>query len=270
MVNQQLRIDPEELIKTFLAKGPGVQGHPGNIAHGENPLLFQLPGNAAPHPPEIRQRPVIPQLPAVGHLVQAGNSRPLGIRRNPLGHNVHSHLAQVQVGPHPRRGRNPCLVIDLLHEHFCKAPGIHAIKLQIGSGIDEDLVDGIGVNVLRSHVLQVDAVNPGAARHIVAHSGGRHDIAQLPVRVTLQVLALQRLPCEFSDPIPVRPQGVHLLHPLHNLEKPCSSGDAIDLQRRGNRQTDGLLRSGGVRHHQMGGHRVQPPLHAFHRCIEGF
>ena len=64
------------------------------------------------------------------------------------------------------------------------------------------------------------------------------------------------------------PLGIDLPHPLHHLEQPGPTGNAIGFQGWGDRQADGLFRAALVRHHQVGGHSVQVPLHALHGGVK--
>ena len=57
-----------------------------------------------------------------------------------------------------------------------------------------------------------------------------------------------------------QPFGVDLLHLLLDLKQPGPAGDTKGLQGRRHRQTDGGIRPAGVRYHQVGGQRVQPPV----------
>ena len=55
---------------------------------------------------------------------------------------------------------------------------------------------------------------------------------------------------------------------LNDLEQTRTPGHAVCLERRGDGQTDRLLRPAFVSHDEMGGQRVQLPFHAFHARIE--
>ena len=82
VVNEQLRIHPKELVEQFLVVvvlSP-AQGAPGNVAHGVQPLLFQLFGVPPANPPEIGERTMGPEVAAVAHLVQTGNANPIFVR----------------------------------------------------------------------------------------------------------------------------------------------------------------------------------------------
>ena len=52
-------------------------------------------------------------------------------------------------------------------------------------------------------------------------------------------------------------------------EQPGTSGDAVGLQHRGDRQTDRLVCPGLVRHHEIGRERVEFTVGALHRGAKG-
>ena len=154
MVDEKLGIDTKQPVQQFLIiiLLRLSDGTPGNIAHGIQPLSLQLRLIPLSYTPEIPQRPVIPQKPAVAPLVQRGDPHSIFIRRNVFGYNVHSHLAQIQIGSDSSRRRDS---YSLLHvqDHF---PGqffcSHAVSGQIVGHIHHHLVDRIHVDVLRGNV----------------------------------------------------------------------------------------------------------------------
>lgn len=66
------------------------------------------------------------------------------------------------------------------------------------------------------------------------------------------------------------PFRVDLLDTLHHFKKPRSAGDAVCLQGGSHGKADGFLCPAGVSHHQIGGQRVEPTLHAFYGGVESF
>ena len=272
VVNEQLRVHAKEPVEQILAAAHPVLPHgtAGDVPHGEQPVGLQLPGIAPAHPPEVRQRTVRPQLAAVAQLRQFRHAHTVLVRRGVLGQNVQGHLAQVQVGADARRGGDAGLGEDLLDDGGGELPGVHAPGLQVGGGVDEHLVDGIDVDVLRRGVAQVDAVNLRAAFHVAGHAGRGADEVQRQAGIPAQLLLIAG---GAGQPPPrgrLPPAGVDGIHLLDGLEQPRPARHTVALQRGGHRQADGLLGPALVRHHQMGDHRIQPPIHAFHGCIKGF
>jgi hypothetical protein len=56
------------------------------------------------------------------------------------------------------------------------------ITIEVGGGIDEHLVDGVGVNVLWSDVSQIDLIDLCAVVYLIGRPWGRYDIAQVQSR----------------------------------------------------------------------------------------
>ena len=106
VVNEQLRLNAERFIQQlFVIEIPAFpERAAGDIAHRMQPQRFQPPRRSRADAPEIRERPVAPELAAVTHLVQLGNTHAVTVRRNVLGFNVHRNLAEIEIRPNARRG----------------------------------------------------------------------------------------------------------------------------------------------------------------------
>lgn len=87
-------------------------------------MLRQLSRIALAYPPKISDGDVGPQGPAIGHLIQLRDAHPVLIRRNVLGHNVHSHLPQVEVGPDSRRCGDPGRFQHIQNHSHGQLPGV--------------------------------------------------------------------------------------------------------------------------------------------------
>ena len=107
------------------------------------------------------------------------------------------------------------------------------------------------MNVLRRYIFQINIVDTGTVLHVQGHAGHCRNVIN-----GLQSLCLTL--------------QIHFLHPLYHLKQSGPSRDSVNLQRRGNRKTDGFLRSGRIRHHQVGPQRIKSPLHTLHGGIKGF
>ena len=125
------------------------------------------------------------------------------------------------------------------------------------------------MNVLGGHVPQVDLIDAGAVLHIVSHMGRGNDEIHRQRRVCGQLDGIPRLPRQPPPGSGLPTDGIDLLDPLHRLKETGAPRDPVAFQGRSHRQTDGLLGSCGIRHHKIGGHGIQPPLHAFHRREKG-
>ena len=71
MINEPLCIDPKQLIEQLFI--PIIvclsYGAPSNIPHSIQTVGLQLGRAAFAHPPEIRERPVVPKQAPLGHLI---------------------------------------------------------------------------------------------------------------------------------------------------------------------------------------------------------
>ena len=154
MVNEQLRVHTKLLIQQrLIMKVIGfAQRTPCHIAHGVKPQFFQPPGVAPAYPPKICQRPMIPEVLPIAHFIQLGDPDAVLIRLHMLGHNVHCHLAKIEVCTNARGGCDAGIGQHILDHPGSQLPGCQAIGFQIGCGIDEHLIDGIYMDILRCHI----------------------------------------------------------------------------------------------------------------------
>ena len=272
MIDQELRIDPEEPIQQiFIMELPRLpQRASGHIPHGVHPIAFQLSRIPRPHTPKIRKRPVPPQKPPITQLVQLRDPHSILVRWDLLGHDVHSDFTKVKIGADPGGGRDPGLRQHLPDQLPGQLMGCHMIGLEIGRGIDEHLIDGIDMDILRCDIPQIHLIDPGTALDIMPHPGLGDDEPQFQRRILLQLRGITGLPPEGLPRRLLPSGGVDLPDTLYRLKKPCPTGNSAGLQRRRYRQTDRLLRPALVRHHQMGGQRIHAPFDALLRGIERF
>ena len=246
MVDQQLRIDPEHLVELFFV----VFRRSCHIPHGIQTGGLQLPGDTLSHTPEIRNGPVGPKLPPVSHFIQLCNPDPVFIRRHMLCHNIHCDLRQVQVGADACRCGNAGFPQHIPDHPHGKLPGSTAVGFQIACRINEHLVNGVYMNILRRNIAHVKMKDFRGNLHIFCHPGRSGNKGQLQSRIRMQLLCKKGL--SPKCPRPPQPGTVDLLHLLHHFKQPGSAGNAVCLQRRRNRQAYCFLRAAFVRHHQVG------------------
>ena len=157
----------------------------------------------------------------------------------------------------------------IAYDHAGKVMSGGAPGFQVIRGVHEHLVDGIDMNILRGHISGIDVIYSGAVINIKRHTGLGHNIVQLQMRVTGQLTGQAGAAGEVPAPEPATAAGILRFHLLHHLKQPGPAGNTVGLQRRGDRQADGLFRAAAVSHHKAGVQRVQPPLYTLHRGIEG-
>ena len=242
---------------------------------------FQPLDGAGTGHPEIRQRAVVPQQIPIGLLVQLCNADAIFVCWNVLCHNVHGQLCKVEVGADACRCGDAGVVQHLPHHGHGKLMGAHVVIGQIARHINENLVDGVGVDIRRGHIFEVGLVDLGGHIQIPLHPGRRNDVAQPQRRVCVQGIGIERgagkvifavlsPDCLFLPDGGLQPLGVDLFHPLNGFKQPCSAGYLVSFQGGRHRKADGLFGAGGVRHHQIGGQGVEMAVYALHRGIETF
>ena len=231
VVDEDFRVHPEQLVEQFLIavfiRFPN--GAPGDVSHGVHPVGLQLVSVSLAHPPEVGKGPVGPQLLPVTHLVQLGNAHPVLIRLDVLGPDVHGDLGQIQVGAHARRGGDAGGLEDVQDDGPGQLPGRHLVGVQIVGQIHEHLVNRVGEDVLRGHILQIDAVDFCAPVNVVGHPGRGHNVVKGQSGVAPHLRIVPGGAGELmARGVPLAP-GVHLRHPLYHLEEPGPASDAISL-----------------------------------------
>lgn len=184
--------------------------------------------------------------------------------------NVHGDLGQIQIRPNARRSSDTGRLQNVEDDFPGKLTGRQMVGLQVAGGVDEHLIDAVWVDVLRRHMLEVNAVDAGAPVNIVGHPGWSHDIVEGQGRISPHLRVVRGSAGELpARGIPL-PLVIDLLDPLDHLKQPGPAGNAIRLQGRCDRQTDGLFSAAQVRHHEVGVQWIQPTLDALHTCVKRF
>ena len=272
MIDEQLRVDAEHAIQqVFIVIIRSLsQRTAGDISHGIQSFFLQLFRVTRSYPPEICQRPVGPEQPPVRQFIQLGDAHAVLIRRHMLGPDIHRHLADIQIRPDSCCRRDPRSVQHIQNHLHSQLPGRHPIGFQISSRVDKYLVNGIDMHIFRRNIFQINFINPGADLHVARHLRRRDHIVHRQRRVCLQLPALTGRTLQYAAGRLLPALRVDLPDLLHHFKEPGPPGDAVSLQSRRNCQTNGLFRSALICHHQICGHRVQPPFHTLHGGVKGF
>ena len=265
VIDQQLCIDTEQLIQQRFV-GQGAACH---VSHGEHTMGLQLACIALSHPPKICQRTVSPQSSPVTLLVQLGYPDTIRIGIHVLGHNVHGHFTKIQIGANSCSRCDAGGFLHVTDDFSCKIVSRQAIQLQIGCGIQKNLVNGVYMNVLGRHIFQINLIDLAADGHITGHLGWCNDIINGQRRISKQLHIMAGAPLQFSAGCISGTLTIGLLNFLHHFKQPCPSRDPIGFQGRTDRQTNGLFRTAGICNHQIGGHGIQSAFHALHRSVKG-
>ena len=258
-----------------------MDGKPCQVPHGIDAVRFQPLDGAGTGHPEIRQGSVIPQQIPIGLLIQFRNADTIFVCRDVLCHNVHGQLCKVEVSADACRCGDAGVVQHLPHHGHGKFMGAHVIIRQIARHINENLVDGVGVNVCRGHIFEVGLVDLGGHIQIPLHPGRCNNVTQPQCRVCVQGVGIERgagkvifavlsPDCLFLPDGGLQPLGIDLPDTLDGFKQPRSAGYLVGFQGGRYRKADGLFGAGGVCHHQIGGQGVEMTVYALHRGIETF
>ena len=272
MIDQQLRIDSEHMVeKVFIIIiGRLSQGAPCDISHCIQSLFLQLLCVSAPDPPEICQRTVGPERPAVRHLIELRDPHAVLVRRDMFRPDIHRCFAQIQVRTDSRCRCDPCR-LEHIQDHFPRQlPCRHLIGPQIRRRVNEHFIDGIDMDILRGDIFQVHLIDLAADLHIARHLRRRCHKIHRKRGIPLQLRSLAGRPCKLPSRRALPPGCIDLPDFLFHLKEPRPAGDAVSLQRRRDSKADRLLCTAPVSHHQIRCHRIQSPLHTFDRGIKRF
>ena len=194
MVYEQLGIHPEQVVEQVfvLAGVTCAERATRDVSHRAQTRLVELAGRRAAHTPEVGKGTMVPEQVPVAHLVELGDARPVLVGRHVLRDDVHRHLCEVEVGAQPDGCRDSRLREHVAGEHRGEFVRRHACRAQVSRHVDEDLVDGIDVDVLRCDVAQVYLVDLGAALEVEGHPWRGDDVVEGEAGVLPQLIIVAR------------------------------------------------------------------------------
>ena len=147
-----------------------------------------------------------------------------------LRHNVHGHFCKIHIRADAGRRGDGGFVEDPLDDFLRQIVRAFAVSTQVPGDIHEYLVNGIDVNVLRSHILQIDAVDFRTDGEIVRHAGFGDVHACGEIRIGLQLIRLVRFADEHASWRRLTPSRVDLLEFCFDFEQPRTPGKPVLLQ----------------------------------------
>ena len=183
VIDEELRIFAKKRIKQIFI----LFRAESNIPHRIHSVLFQFSGNSAAYAPEIRERPMRPELTPEFHFIELRNADTVFIRRDVLRDDVHCGLAEKEVGADSGGRRDAGgfqnLQNDFSGEVVCSEP----VDLHIIGDVQKHFIDGVDYDVFRSDVFQINLIDAGAVLHVECHPGRRDDEVNRKLRICLQL-----------------------------------------------------------------------------------
>ena len=173
---------------------------------------------------------MVPQLLAVGALVEFGDAHAVLVGGDVFGHDVHGDLGQIEIAADAGSGGDAGFRQYFLHQAHGQLVGGEPITLQIGGGVDENLVDRIDMDVLGGDVSQIDVVDAGAVGNIESHAGRGGNIVDSQFGMRRQHIGVNRF-ARKTEVGRLRLTGeIHFTQPLHHFEESRPSADAVGFE----------------------------------------
>ena len=201
---------------------------------------------------------------AVALLRQLSDADAVPVRLDALGPDVHGDFRKVEIWADARRGCDSGGLQHIQNDLHGEVAGTETVSLQVVGGVYKHFVNRVIDDIFRRDVFEVHAVNLRTPLHVMGHPGRGCDIIYRKSRISLQFGIAAGGACELPPRSLPQACGVDLLDPLDHLEQPRPAGDAPGFQGGRYGEADGLLRAAQIRHHEVGGERVQAPLDALH------
>ena len=126
------------------------------------------------------------------------------------------------------------------------------------------------MHILRRKIFQIHLINLRGDFHIVGHLRRRNNIIQCHVGRIFEYIGITAAACQFMPRSLSATGGIHFSDSLYHLKQSRSSRNTVSFQCRRHCQTDCLLCSAGISHHQACCHWILATLNALHRCIKRF
>ena len=179
-------------------------------------------------------------------------------------------LHRYRLLPRPAAAVRPVVLSTSVIIVLTSCRGGHIVGFQVTGQVDEHLVDGVDMDVLRRDILEIDVVHLGAAPDVMGHARRGNNIVHRQRWVLRQLPGKAGTARQCTAGRVLSAPSIDQGHLLHHLKQARAAGEAAGFQAGRDRQADGLFGAGGIGHHQIGGKGVQSPLDTLHRGVEGF
>ena len=209
-----------------------------------------------------------PHRLTVGHLIQLGNANTVFIRWNVLCHDVHCHLAEIEVGADSCCCRDAGGFNNIQNDLHGKVVGRQLVGREVVGHIHENLVDGVYHDVLRGDVFQIDFVNLRAVLHVIRHAGRCDNEVDFQLWILLQLGEETGFSFQHSARSVVLPSGICFLDSLPDFKEPATARNTIGFERRCDSKADGLICAAFICNYEVCVHRIKVALSTLNRSIE--
>ena len=149
-----------------------------------------------------------------------------------FGDDVHSDFCQIHIGADTGSGGDAGFGKNLAHNGSRHRMWPHAQRAQIWRGVDKHLINRIHMDVFGSGVPEIDTVDLPADFQIMCHARLGDDHRGLESWRVFQIACVTGLPDQSASRSMDRALDVDPAQALFYLEQPCTTRNAIGLERR--------------------------------------
>ena len=163
MVDQDLCVHTKGLVERLFGMGR-------DLSHGMDAHMCKTARRASADAPEVRDGSVVPERLAIGALVEL--AKEVGAM---LGRDVEGDLGKVEVRAQATGRRDARRSHHVFADPLPKLAGRAAIEPEVTRHVQKGLVDGVDMDVLGTHVAQVDGIDVRRPLDVECHAwSGRH------------------------------------------------------------------------------------------------
>ena len=220
MVDQQLCLYAEEAVEKLLIvfRICPAERAACNIPHRIEPIFLKFTRVPSADPPEVCKWAMGPKSLPIAHLVQLSNAYAVCIGGDVLCHNVHRDLREIEICTDSCCRRDTRFPQHRTDETHGKVMCRDVFRLKITRHVDEDLVDGVDMDILGGDISQIDLVDPHAVFHIESHARRGDMVGNSEFRVRCQFGGIRCLSCEHPLRSAIFSPCVRLLYGTDDLE----------------------------------------------------
>ena len=140
MIDQEFCVHTEETVQKVLI---GF----GNILHGTDAEGIESSGDTGAHPPEIRERFVIPQSLPVTFFCEFPDKV-----RSMFGGDIQGNLSQIEISTDTTGGADADLFINVLHDTKPQVSGRKLVEGKVVGYIHKGFINGVDMNIFFGNI----------------------------------------------------------------------------------------------------------------------